>query len=91
MVTTILVIVIIILLAYGLGATIGIIKAMKKTEVYEELFEDIKKKVNTAYVEMKEIDTLGAFEADDDVGDIFKEMKRIVDELNNYITENVNE
>lgn len=89
--TIIIIALIVILIIYGIVCTIGLLKGLKKVELYESLFEDIKIKVNDAYIGMKDIDTLGAFEADDEVGVIFTNLKELVDELNNYITENVNE
>ena len=82
---------IIALIAYAIIVTIGMLKGLKKVELYEQVFKEIKEKSNKAYAEMKDIDTLGAFEADDDVGVVFDEIKNIVEELDNYITENVNE
>ena len=91
MIGTILVILLIlVLVVYCIVVTIGMIRGMKKTEHYERAFDDIKAMANAAYEQMKEVDTLGAFEADDDVGQTFDEIKRLVDELNNYITENIN-
>jgi len=82
----------IIFVAYSIFATIGMIKGMKKAELYTEIFNNIKLKANRAQEEMTAVDTLGAFEADDDVGAAFDEIKSIVDELNNYInTETIDE
>ena len=75
----------IILVVYSIFATIGMIKGMKKAELYEEIFKNIKLNANKAQEEMEAVDTLGAFEADDDVGAAFDEIKSIVEELNNYI------
>ena len=91
MIDIIIIIIAIVLIVYAIAVTIGILKGLKKVELYEQVFKDMKEKSNRAYMEMKDIDTLGAFEADDDVGAVFEEIKSIVDELNNYITENVNE
>ena len=85
------IIVVLVLLIWSSIATIGMIKGLKKVELYERIFNDMKERAGRAYAEMKDIDTLGAFEADDDVGQVFDEIKNIVDELNNYISENVNE
>jgi len=71
--------------------TIGMLKGMKKTEEYERVFADIKNKANNAYIQIKEVDTLGAFEADDDVGITFTEILNIVEELNNYVIANIEE
>lgn len=82
----------VILIVYGIIATIGMFKGIKKIELYEKAFADIQEKSNKAYEEMKAVDELGAFEADDDVGAAFDEIKAIIDELNNYInTENIDE
>jgi ABC-type thiamine transport system substrate-binding protein len=89
--TIIIIAIIVVLILYGIITTIGLLKGLKKVELYESLFEDIKIKVNDTYIEMKDIDSLGAFEADDEVGVVFTNMKELVDELNNYITENINE
>jgi ABC-type thiamine transport system substrate-binding protein len=89
--TIIIIAIIVVLILYGIFTTIGLLKGLKKVELYESLFEDIKIKVNDTYIEMKDIDSIGAFEADDEVGVVFTNMKELVDELNNYITENINE
>jgi phosphate uptake regulator len=39
---------------------------------------------------MKEIDRLGAFQADDEVGSIFKQLDESVDDLYEFITKYVN-
>lgn len=39
---------------------------------------------------MKEIDRLGAFQADDEVGTIFKDIDQSIDELYEFITKYVN-
>jgi len=71
-------------------ATIGMLKGLKKTEYYESTLADIRKRMLDTYTKMGEIDTLGAFEADDDVGIIFTELKTLIDELQNYINEETN-
>jgi len=49
---------------------------------YYTFFSNLKSKVREAYSRMKNIDRLGSFEADDETGFIFKELKDIVDQLN---------
>lgn len=69
---------------------------LKKTEVlednlqdleknivqYELYYEDLKRRVNESQSQLKQIDRLGSFESDDETGTIFKQLKRIVNELN---------
>jgi cell division protein FtsB len=89
MILTIIILSVILLAAiiWAVFATIGMFKGLKKTEQYESTLENIRKRIFNAYTQMKEIDTLGAFEADDDVGIIFTELKELVNELQNYIDE----
>ena len=49
---------------------------------YYTFFEDIKKQINRSNSHMKQIDRLGSFEADDETGFAFKELKDIYDDLN---------
>jgi hypothetical protein len=91
MIEIIITIGIVFIIIYAIIVTIGMLKGLKKVELYEQVFQEMKEKSNKAYAEMKDIDELGAFEADDEVGDVFDEIKNIVEELDKYITENVNE
>ena len=61
---------------------------MKKVEHLEDVVEEqdleyfnMKGKVREAIKDMRRIDTREAFEKDDEVGDIFAGLKRIVEEL----------
>jgi len=49
---------------------------------YYTFFSNLKSKVRESYSRMKNIDRLGSFEADDETGFIFKELKDIADQLN---------
>ena len=92
MIVTIIILSILLLIAL-IGVTItavGMFKGLKKTEYYESTLGDIRKRIYVTSTQMTEIDTLGAFEADDDVGVIFTELKRLVDELQNYTNEITN-
>lgn len=71
-------------------ATIGMLKGLKKVEYYESTLGNIRQRILDTYKQMREIDTLGAFKSDDDVGVIFTELKTLVDELQNYTNEETN-
>ena len=58
----------------------------RKTERLETWIEDYAQRVITTQQVLKEIDSKGNFEADDEVGVIFTAIKETVDELN-QITE----
>jgi Txe/YoeB family toxin of Txe-Axe toxin-antitoxin module len=49
---------------------------------YYTFFSNLKAKVRESYSRMKNIDRLGSFEADDETGFIFKELKDIAEQLN---------
>ncbi len=49
---------------------------------YYTFFKDLKSQVNRSNSHLKQIDRLGSFEADDETGYVFKEMRDIVDKLN---------
>ncbi len=54
----------------------------KSNEEYELLFDDMKQTLNNSVSHMRQIDRLGSFEADDETGYVFKELKGIVEQLN---------
>ena len=92
MVITIVILSVLLLIATVLAILMGIgmLRGLKKTEYYESTLANVRQRIHTAYTQMGEIDTLGAFEADDDVGIIFTELKRLVDELQNYTNDVTN-
>jgi len=55
---------------------------VKNITDYDAFYEDLKRRVNESNSRLKQIDRLGSFEADDETGVIFKELKDIVNELN---------
>jgi hypothetical protein len=57
----------------------------KKIEIYETFVTTSYEGINRAYTIIKNIDIRGAFEADDEVGEVFKIMKFEIDRLKNII------
>jgi len=55
---------------------------VKNVMDYETFYEELKRRVNESNSRLKQIDRLGSFEADDETGVIFKELKDIVNDLN---------
>ena len=49
---------------------------------YYTFFEKLKTQIGESNSKLKQLDRLGSFEADDETGFIFKEMKEIFDSLN---------
>ena len=61
----------------------------KKTELLESWVEEFAQKIETVQTELKVIDAKGAFEADDEVGSIFEQIKDIINQLESYRGEDV--
>lgn len=60
-----------------------VISDLEKTnEEYDLLLTDIKQSLNNSASRMRQIDRLGSFESDDETGYVFKELKDIVEQLN---------
>ena len=55
---------------------------MRKTELLETWVEDFGDRVTRVQQELKDIDSTGHFESDDEIGSIFNSIKEVVDELN---------
>jgi|LakMenEpi03Aug12_release.lakeMendotaPanAssembly.Ray.scaffolds.fasta_scaffold169655_3 hypothetical protein len=49
---------------------------------YDEFFTVLKQRVNGMYSHIKNIDRLGSFQADDETGTIFNEIKSVIEKLN---------
>mgnify|MGYP000088315357 CR=1 FL=1 len=49
---------------------------------YYQFFNTLKSRMNESNSKLKQIDRLGSFEADDETGFIFTELRDIIDELN---------
>ena len=54
---------------------------MKKQEMLETWVETYSEKMNVAYTDMRTIDDKGVFEADDEVGEVFTQLKDITEKL----------
>tara|TARA_Y100001951_G_C11032391_1_gene125712 strand:+ start:102 stop:374 length:273 start_codon:yes stop_codon:yes gene_type:complete len=53
----------------------------RKTEMLETWIEDFSDRMNEAYKDMHLIDAKGVFEADDEVGEVFTQLKDITEQL----------
>ena len=60
---------------------------MKKTELLEDFVGNVGEKIISVNERLKQIDSTGHFESDDEVGTIFDAIKETVNELNEFITE----
>jgi hypothetical protein len=57
---------------------------MRKTELLETWVEDFGDRITQVQQELKDIDSTGHFESDDEVGSIFDSIKEVVNELNDF-------
>ena len=65
-------------------------KAEDYCEAYIRVTSGLFSRFRSTRDKMKEIDRLGAFQADDEVGSIFKQLDESVDDLYEFITKYVN-
>ena len=58
---------------------------MKKTELLEDFVGNVGEKIISVNERLKQIDSTGHFESDDEVGTVFDAIKETVNELNEFI------
>jgi len=61
----------------------------RKTELMESWIEEFSQQVESVQRRIKDVDSQGYFEADDEVGSVFEKIKEIVNELDNLKGEEV--
>ncbi len=57
----------------------------RKTELLETWVENFSDRITQVQRELKDIDSTGHFEADDEIGTIFEGIKEVIDDLNNFV------
>ena len=57
----------------------------KKTELLETWIENFSDRISQVQRELKEIDSTGHFEADDEIGSIFDSIKEVINDLNDFV------
>ena len=57
----------------------------RKTELLETWVENFSDKVTHVQQELKDIDSTGHFESDDEIGTIFEGIKEVINDLNNFV------
>ena len=65
--------------------------SLRRINTYEELLVEISDKTDFINNQLKEIDHKGTFEADDEVGFFFQELKELNSILNNIFTQEVDD
>jgi hypothetical protein len=83
----------IILIAVLIYGCINLLKQVELLEAgvttiadeYQVVFDEIREKVLQTEIRLKEIDIKGSFEADDEVGFVFKEIVELHSELNKVV------
>jgi hypothetical protein len=66
-------------------AIFGIMLALRQLETYDSFFEQMQTTLKSTIEGMTKIDIRGSFQADDEVGDTFKQLKGMVDALDVFI------
>jgi len=57
----------------------------RKTELLETWIENFSDRVSQVQSDLKDIDSTGHFESDDEIGAIFDSIKDIINDLNNFV------
>ena len=57
----------------------------RKTELLETWVENFSDRITQVQRELKDIDSTGHFESDDEIGAIFDSIKEVINELNDFI------
>jgi len=65
-------------------------KILQYCEMYVQFIGAIALRTKATYDNMKEVDRLGAFQADDEVGTTFDEIHQNIKDLNHFISKYVN-
>lgn len=78
-------IIIIVLVVIIIYLFILLMRALNRIELYEGWIFDAKDTIKDAYLLMRKVDILGSFEASDEVGQSFKALLHISNQLNNQI------
>ena len=60
-------------------------------EEQEETIANIASRIDNSMKKMKDLDTKGAFEADDETGTVFKELYEVIEKLETYYAEETKE
>jgi hypothetical protein len=80
-----------LIIAIGTYGIINLLKQLEQLEdqvsFYIDVVDTVREKILDVQVQLKEIDIKGSFEADDEVGFVFKEIKDLADDLTNTINE----
>ena len=64
---------------------IGILRALRHKEEYDGYFDELQNRLTKMIESMREIDLRGAFESDDEVGGIFKQMQAMIESLDVFL------
>ena len=62
---------------------------MKKTEMLETWVETFTQRIEKVQTDLKDIDSTGHFESDDEIGTIFEQIKEVINELDELKGEDV--
>jgi len=62
----------------------------RKTELLETWVEEFTQRIQKVQDDLKEIDSKGYFETDDEVGSVFERIKQIINELDNLKGDEIN-
>jgi hypothetical protein len=72
-------------IALNVVCVVGIVRALRHKEQYDDFFEETQNRIRKIIHTMKDIDIRGSFESDDEVGTVFQQMKTLIESLDVFI------
>ena len=75
----------IVLLVISVIVSTLLFYSLRRITQYEQFLVNIERVIQYSSERLKQLDTKGSFESDDEVGSAFTQLKTIVEELNNEI------
>ena len=85
MLVEILIVLLVLCVIAIIAGTIVIFRQSNKIDFYEKFIAEMQGTINKSYLNMKSVDVLGSFEADDEIGDSFRMIKQLLTELNELV------
>lgn len=85
-----LVLALILSVAFNIALIYGVANLIGKLEIFEDYFDQLQVGLNKVLTQIRAVDIQGAFEADDEVGDVFKTIQGLVESLDAFMSQGEN-
>lgn len=76
--------------ALNIALIYGVRNLIEKMEMFEDYFDQLQVGLGKVLTRIRAVDSHGAFEADDEVGDVFKTIQGMVESLDAFMSQGEN-